>query len=369
MVKETDAYYMGVALTLAEKGRGKVAPNPMVGAVIVKDDRIIGQGYHEQYGQGHAEVNAFRSASEDVAGATIYVTLEPCSHYGKTPPCADLIIAKHIQRVVVGPLDPNPLVAGRGIQKLRDAGLEVVTDVLAEKSRQLNEVFMKFITEKRPFVVLKTAMSLDGKIATTSGESQWISGEASRKQVHATRGHLTGIMVGINTVLKDNPRLTARLANSKNPRRIVVDSSLRMPLDRRILEDQEDAPTIIVTTDKATPSKMTSLLEKGVQVITVAAHQGRVDLQAAMTKLGELNIDSILLEGGAELNYAALAAGIVDKVQVYIAPKIIGGSSAPTPVGGVGIDRLAEAFPIINMKTHVIGEDLFIEGYVQRKVV
>ncbi|RPA57967.1 bifunctional diaminohydroxyphosphoribosylaminopyrimidine deaminase/5-amino-6-(5-phosphoribosylamino)uracil reductase RibD [Aerococcus agrisoli] len=369
MTNETDEYYMGLALALAKKGRGHVAPNPMVGAVIVKDGHIIGQGYHEQYGQGHAEVNAFRSASEDVTGATIYVTLEPCSHYGKTPPCADLIIEKKVKRVVVGALDPNPLVAGRGIQKIADAGIEVTTGVLADESRQLNEVFMKFITTKQPFVVLKTAMSLDGKIATATGESQWISGEASRKQVHAERGYLTGILVGINTVLKDNPRLTARLPNSKNPTRIVVDSSLRIPFDRHILQDQDEAPTIIVTTDKADPDKIASLTERGIRVIVVASYQARVDLQAAMAELGALNIDSILLEGGAELNYAALAAGIVDKVQFYIAPKLIGGASAPTPVAGAGIAHLADALPITNMRTQMIGEDIFVEGYIKREVV
>lgn len=368
MSMDRDEYYMNLALTLAEKGRGSVAPNPMVGAIIVKNDRVIGEGYHEKYGQPHAEVNAFDSATENAQDATIYVTLEPCSHYGKTPPCADLIIQKKVKRVVVGALDPNPLVSGRGIAKIKAAGIEVISGVLAEESRQLNEVFMKFITEKKPFVVLKTAMSLDGKIATPTGESKWISGEESREKVHQERAYLTGIMVGINTVLKDNPRLTARVPGAKNPIRIVVDSQLRIPLDMNIVHQQKEAPTIILTTKKAAPEKVSLLTERGITVLIVADHKGRVDLREGMAKLGERNIDSILLEGGSELNYSSLEAGIVDKVQVYIAPKIIGGTTSPTPVGGKGMDSLSNAFPVERMKTKMIGEDVFIEGYIKREV-
>ena len=368
MNKDRDEYYMKLALTLAEKGRGSVAPNPMVGAIIMKNNRVIGEGYHEKYGQPHAEVNAFNSATEDVEDATIYVSLEPCSHHGKTPPCADLIIQKKVKRVVVGALDPNPLVSGRGIKKIKAAGIEVISGVLAEESQQLNEVFMKFITENKPFVVLKTAMSLDGKIATPTGESKWISGEESRKNVHQERAHLTGIMVGINTVLRDNPRLTARVPDAKNPIRIVVDSQLRIPLDMNILQQQKEAPTIILTTKKARPEKMDLLTERGITILIVADRKGRVDLQEGMAKLGEMNIDSILLEGGAELNYSSLEAGIVDKVQVYIAPKIIGGASSPTPMGGKGIVSLSKAFPVERMTTKMIGEDVFIEGYIKREV-
>lgn len=366
MTMDRDEQYMRLALALAEKGRGSVSPNPMVGAVIVKDGRIIGEGYHERYGQAHAEVNAFASATEDVEGATIYVTLEPCSHYGKTPPCADLIIQKKVGRVVVGALDPNPLVSGRGIRRIQAAGIEVESGILAEESRKLNEVFMKFITEKRPFVVLKVAMSLDGKIATRTGESKWISGEASREQVHRERGYLTGIMVGINTVLKDNPHLTARLPESRNPIRIVVDSQLRIPLEANVLQEQTEAPTIILTTRKADPEKAAQLREKGITVLVIPEREGRVDLEEAMAELGQRNIDSILLEGGATLNYAALEAGIVDKVQVYLAPKIIGGKDSPTPVGGEGIERLQEAFPVERLTSRMVGEDLFIEGYLKK---
>lgn len=361
-----DEYYMRRALALAEKGRGSVAPNPMVGAVLVKDNRIIGEGYHERYGQAHAEVNAFAAATEDAEGATIYVSLEPCSHYGKTPPCADLIIMKQVKRVVVAALDPNPLVSGRGIKRIQAAGIEVEAGILAEESEQLNEVFMKFITEKRPFVVMKTAMSLDGKIATRTGESKWISGQASRQQVHQERGYLTGIMVGINTVLKDNPNLTARLPGSKNPIRIVVDSRLRIPLDANVLQHQEQAKTILLTTDQANTEKLALLEAKGITVLVVPDSHYRVDLQRAMLELGQRNIDSILLEGGATLNYSALEAGIVDKVQVYIAPKIIGGTESPTPVGGKGVDQLREAYPVERIKMKMIGEDVFLEGYIRK---
>jgi len=365
-VNKLDTFYMQVALELAEKGRGSVAPNPMVGAVIVKDGRIIGSGYHEKFGEGHAEVNAFRSATEDVTGATIYVTLEPCSHYGKTPPCTDKIIEKKIARVVLAALDPNPLVSGRGVKKIRDSGIEVVTGVLADESIQLNEVFMKYIVKKEPFVVLKVAMSLDGKIATRTGESQWITGESARRQVHELRSALTGIMVGVQTVIMDDPQLTARIPDGKNPVRIVVDSTLRLPLDATILKDQDKAKTIIGTTTKADKKKAEQLKKEGIELITVPEKDGQADLNALMKRLGERGIDSILLEGGATLNYAALEAGIIDKVQIYIAPKLIGGETAKTPVGGKGIDKLSEAFKVINLTTNLVGEDILLEGYIEK---
>lgn len=368
MCQNRDEYYMRLALELAEKGKGSVSPNPMVGAIIVKNDRVIGEGYHEKYGQAHAEVNAFNSATEDVEDAILYVSLEPCSHQGNTPPCVDLIIKKKIKKVVVGALDPNPLVSGRGIKKMMAAGIEVVTDILSEECQQLNEVFMKFITERIPFVVLKVAMSLDGKIATSSGESKWISGEQSRENVHKERSYLSGIMVGINTVLRDNPRLTARVPGGKNPIRIVLDSQLRIPLDMNILQQQDEAPTIIITTKMASSEKLNALNKKGITTLIVSDRMGRVDLKEAIKRLGEMTIDSLLLEGGSELNYSSLEAGIVDRIQIYIAPKIIGGSTSPTPVGGKGIERLIEAFPVDNIKISTVGEDILIEGYIKREV-
>ena len=365
-MQDKDTYFMQMALGLAEKGRGAVAPNPMVGAIIVKDGRIIGSGYHEKIGEGHAEVNAFRSATEDVAGATIYVTLEPCSHFGKTPPCSDKIIEKKIGRVVIAALDPNPLVSGRGVKKLQAAGIEVVTGVRAEESSRLNEIFMKYIVKKEPFVVMKAAMSLDGKIATRTGESQWITGPAARERVHQLRSALTGIMVGVQTVIMDDPQLTSRIPGGKNPLRIIVDSTLRIPLEAKVLQDQDVAKTLIATTEWADRNKAALLEAAGIELLTVPTKDGRTDLKALMKILGERGIDSILLEGGATLNFAALQAGIVDKVQVYIAPKLIGGETAKTPVGGEGIEKLSQAFSVIELKASTVGEDILLEGYLSK---
>jgi len=363
-VRGLDDLYMRMALELARKGKGWTTPNPLVGAVIVKGGRVIGQGYHQKYGQPHAEVNAIASAKEDVTGATLYVTLEPCSHFGKTPPCSDLLIDKNIKRVVVGTLDPNPLVAGKGIERLRSNGIEVVTGVLEEESQKLNEIFIKYIVTKEPFVVMKNAMSLDGKIATVTGESQWISGESSRKQVHSLRHELAGIMVGIETIIKDDPQLTSRTLNSRNPIRIVVDSQLRIPIDSKVLTQQDKAKTIVATTKSANKEKVDTLKQMGIEVIVTKEKLGRVDLQELMKVLGAKGIDSILLEGGATLNFSALEEGIVDKIQSYIAPKIIGGKEAKTAVEGAGIQSLKSAFQIDRMTSVMVGEDLFVEGYI-----
>lgn len=354
---------MELAIELAKKGEGKVNPNPMVGAVIVKDGIVIGEGYHEKYGEGHAEVNAFKSLKEDPSGATMYVTLEPCSHYGKTPPCADKIIENNIKRVVIGMIDPNPLVAGNGVDKLKKAGIEVKVGVLEEKCKKLNEVFIKYILSKKPFVVLKTAMSLDGKIATRTGESKWISSEKSRLQVHNLRNKLSGIMVGVNTVIKDNPELTCRIENGSNPIRIIVDSTLRIPMNSKVLQNK-DNKTIIATTKRANIKNMQELLKKNINVLIIDEKNGQVDLSALIKKLGELNIDSILLEGGSTLNYSALEESIVDKVMIYISPKIIGGESSKTPVGGIGIDKLNDAFKLKDITTNIVDEDILVEGYI-----
>ena len=359
-----DEVYMRMALDLARKGKGWTTPNPLVGAVIVKGGRIIGQGYHQKYGQPHAEVNAIASAKEDVTGATLYVTLEPCSHFGKTPPCSDLLIDKNIKRVVVGTLDPNPLVAGKGIERLRNNGIEVVTGVLEEESQKLNEIFIKYIVTKEPFVVMKNAMSLDGKIATVTGESQWISGESSRKQVHSLRHELAGIMVGIETIIKDDPQLTSRTLNSRNPIRIVVDSQLRIPIASKVLTQQDKAKTIVATTKRANNEKLDTLKQMGIEVIVIKEKYERVDLRELMKVIGAKGIDSILLEGGANLNFSALEEGIVDKIQSYIAPKIIGGKEAKTAVEGAGIQLLKNAFKIDRMTPVMVGEDLFVEGYI-----
>ncbi|MBC5625270.1 bifunctional diaminohydroxyphosphoribosylaminopyrimidine deaminase/5-amino-6-(5-phosphoribosylamino)uracil reductase RibD [Clostridium sp. NSJ-49] len=360
-----DKKFMYLAIDLAKQGNGKVNPNPLVGAVIVKDGRVIGQGYHEEYGKAHAEVNAFKSLRESSEGATIYVTLEPCSHYGKTPPCVDKIIENKISKVVIGTLDPNPLVAGRGVRKLRDSGIEVVVGILEEECKNLAEVFMKYIVTKTPFVVLKTAMTLDGKIATQTGESKWITCEKSRRNVHKLRNELSAIMVGVNTVVKDNPELTCRLEGGRNPVRVIVDSKLRIPIESKVINDKLSR-TIIATTKESNKSKRDSLEKLGVEIVVVKSKNEKVDLKDLMIKLGELNIDSILLEGGGTLNFSALEEGIIDKVQAYISPKIIGGEKSKTPVEGNGVEELSKAILLENITTESVGEDILIQGYIKR---
>lgn len=354
------------AIELSKKGTGYTNPNPLVGAVIVKDGRIIGEGYHKILGGPHAEINAFENAKEDVAGATMYVTLEPCSHYGRTPPCAEAIIKKKIAKVVVGMPDPNPLVSGNGIKLLQDHGVEVVTGILSQEVEKLNEIFIKFITTNLPFCIMKTAMTLDGKIATVTGESKWITGPSARNYVHQIRHQVSGIMVGIGTVLADNPSLTTRLEsiNGVDPTRIIVDTNAVIPLESIVLNNDSLAKTIIATTDKAESTKLDQLKKLGAEIIITPIVDGRVDLVYLMKELGKKKIDSVLLEGGSELNFSAIQAQIVDKVITFIAPKILGGKTSKTPVGGQGIRCLGEALLLDNLNTELIGEDVKIEGYV-----
>ena len=360
--------YMKRALALAEKGMGHTNPNPMVGAVIVKDGRIIGEGYHERCGEGHAEVNAFKHCTEDPRGADMYVTLEPCSHYGKTPPCADLIISKKIARVFVGADDPNPQVSGRGIKKLRDAGIEVVTHLMAEESIDLNEVFMKYIRNKEPFIVLKTAMSLDGKIATVSGESQWISSEGSRMHSQGLRARYMAILAGIGTVLADDPRLTCRLEGKRSPIRIIADSTLRIPENAKVLDEQDKAPTIIAVGDGCDKRKKERLCERGIRIIEVPGEDGRVDFEALFKKMGSLGIDSILAEGGGTVAGTLVAKGLADRVTAYIAPMLIGGKDAKTPVEGEGIERLETAMRLRDVECEMIDGDIMLTGRVDKPV-
>ncbi|WP_368652988.1 bifunctional diaminohydroxyphosphoribosylaminopyrimidine deaminase/5-amino-6-(5-phosphoribosylamino)uracil reductase RibD [Ornithinibacillus sp. 4-3] len=363
-----DIKYMRRALELAKGGLGYVNPNPLVGALIVKKGRIIGEGYHKAYGSHHAEINAFLNATEDVKDATMYVTLEPCSHYGKTPPCVEAIVEKRIKKVVIGLKDPNPLVTGRGIKILEEAGIEVVSGVLEEDNKKINEIFLKYITTKLPFVIMKTAMTLDGKIATRTNSSKWITGELSRKYVHELRHKVAGIMIGVGTVLADNPSLTTRLKDRKgcDPIRIIVDSSARIPLEAKVLNLASNARTIIAVTEKADMKKIKMLEKKCAEVIVIPSKNARVDLTLLMKKLGERKIDSILLEGGSELNYAALEQGIVDKVNAFIAPKIIGGNTAKTPVDGQGRAHMEEAINLDCFDIHRFGEDIMLETYIRR---
>ncbi len=364
-----DISYMKRAIELAQKGIGYTSPNPLVGAVIVKNNRIIGEGYHEIYGGPHAEVNAFKNAEEDVEGATMYVTLEPCSHYGKTPPCAKAIVERKISKVVIGMMDPNPIVAGRGIKILEENGIEVITGILEEEVRKLNEIFIKYITTKRPFCILKTAMTLDGKIATSTGNSMWITNEVSRNYVHEIRHRVSGIMVGVGTVLADNPKLTTRLHNKegKNPTRIIVDTTGKTPLDSNVLDISSKARTIIATTEKANTEIIENMKAKGAEIIITPLRNNRIDLNFLMKKLGESGIDSVLVEGGSTLNYSALEEGIIDKVISFIAPKIIGGELAKTPVGGEGIKYVKDAILLDNIQITRFNEDIMIEGYLRKE--
>lgn len=356
------------ALELSKKAVGFVNPNPLVGAVIVKDNRIIGEGYHEYFGGPHAEVNAFKNAKEDVEGSTMYVTLEPCSHFGKTPPCADAIVKNKIARVVVGMIDPNPLVAGRGIEILRKNGIEVITGIMQKEIIKTNEIFVKYISSKQPFCIMKTAMTIDGKIATTTGDSKWISNEKSRAYVHELRQRVTGIMVGIGTVLMDDPELTTRRGGliSLNPTRIIIDSKARIPLDAKVLKCDKDTKTIIVTTEFADKSKIEAIKQKGAEVIVTQSKDKWVDLKHLMTVLGDMEIDSILLEGGSTLNYSAIEAGIVDKTITFISPKIFGGTSGKTTVGGKGIEHVKDSIKLMDVEVTRFDEDIMVEAYVKK---
>jgi diaminohydroxyphosphoribosylaminopyrimidine deaminase / 5-amino-6-(5-phosphoribosylamino)uracil reductase len=356
-----DQEYMSLALNLAASAKGKTNPNPLVGAVIVKDDMIVGTGLHRKAGEPHAEVHAFRMAGEHAKGATLYVTLEPCSHYGKTPPCANLVKESGVSRVVVAMQDPNPEVAGRGIQLLRDAGIEVEVGVLEKEAYTLNERFIHNMLTKRPFVISKFAMTLDGKIATANGHSQWITSEEARLHVHHLRDEVDAILVGVGTVLKDNPSLTTRLPDreGKNPIRIVLDRSLRTPLDATIV-DTKVARTILVT---GLASDTTAFEAKGVEILRVPEQDGKLDLNLTLEKLYELGITDVLVEGGGEVNASFLRANLIDKYFAYIAPKILGGAHSVTPFTGMDVETIDLAQNLSFSSVTQIGPDLLITAY------
>lgn len=358
--------YMNLALQLAMRANGRTSPNPLVGAVLVRDGEIVGEGWHMMAGTPHAEIHALQAAGELAFGATMYVTLEPCSHHGRTGPCADAIIEAGVKKVVVAMEDPNPLVAGNGIAKLRQAGIEVVEGVLTQRAMRMNEVFIKWITTRMPFVVLKTAMTLDGKIATYSGHSQWITGEDARQHGHVLRDQYDAILAGIGTVLADNPALTTRLPHKegRNPVRIIVDSLARTPLDAQVVNDGL-ARTIIAVTEASDPKKCKDLIAKGIEILVVPTGNGGIDLQHLFRELGAREITSILVEGGASVNASVLQAGLADKVCWFIAPKIVGGHAAPGPVGGEGVAFLQDAWKVSKMTAEFVGQDLMISGYLR----
>lgn len=366
VINMSDTQHMQTALELAKKGCGFTNPNPMVGAVIVKDGQIIGQGYHEKYGEPHAERNALAYCTASAKGATLYVTLEPCCHYGKTPPCTEAIIESGIQKVVIGSKDPNPLVAGKGIALLRKHGIEVLEGVLEPACNRLNEVFFHYIKTKTPYIVMKYAMTMDGKIATYTGKSKWITGEIARQRVHQDRHRYAAIMVGVGTVLKDDPLLTCRMENGKNPIRIICDTNLRTPLHSQIVITAKNIPTIIATACEHT-DRHQAYIDAGCSIITVSKSDKQIDLNELMRKLGEAKIDSTLLEGGSTLNWSALRSGLVNKVQAYIAPKLFGGMDAKTPVAGVGVENPGNAFMLSNSTVTVLGDDILIESEVMQK--
>ena len=346
-------------------------PNPLVGAVIVKDDRIIGEGYHEAYGGLHAERNALKSCRESAEGAEIYVTLEPCCHHGKQPPCTDALIEAGIRKVYIGSRDPNPLVAGKGTEILKKAGIEVVEDFMRDECDALNPVFFHYITNKEPYVALKYAMTADGRIATDSGKSQWISGEEARRHVHKLRNYYKGIAVGIGTVLADDPMLNVRVEGLKSPVRILCDSKLRIPLDSQIVKSAGKYRTIVAYADfgndKKKQEKTDILHAMGVETICCPDENCQIDLKKLMHDLGNEGIDSILLEGGGTLNDSALRAGIVKEVQAFIAPKIFGGMNSKTPVEGIGVDIPSEAVKLKYTDICQIGEDIKITCQVCEK--
>lgn len=365
--------YMRRAIELAKKGSGHVNPNPLVGAVIVRDGEIIGEGYHECYGQLHAERNAIANAKKrgnSLEGSTIYVTLEPCCHYGKTPPCTEAIIEEKIARVVVGSDDPNPLVSGKGFQMLREKGIEVIPHFLKEECDAMNHVFFHYIRTGTSYVAMKYAMTMDGKIACYTGDSKWVTGEESRAHVQTLRNHYKGIMVGIGTVLADDPMLNCRIEGGRDPIRIIADSHLRIPIDSQLVRTAGQQPLIVACLPDADEEKAAQLQEKGVEVLRIPGvttaditeeQKEVISLPVLMKELGARKIDGILLEGGGQLNESALQAGIVDRIYCYIAPKIFGGAQAKTPVEGQGLTRAADAWQFNRIGMQEFGQDILLE--------
>lgn len=367
--KPQDREYMKIAIDLAAKGCGWVNPNPMVGAVLVKDGRIIGEGYHTSYGMLHAEREALKDAKERgeaTAGADLYVTLEPCCHTGKQPPCTDAVLSSGVKRVIVGCTDPNPVVAGRGIRILKENGLEVVVGVLREECERQNEVFLHFMRKKIPFTVLKYAMTLDGKTATVTGKSKWITGEMARMRVHEDRSRYMAIMTGVSTVIADDPKLTCRISGGKNPIRLIADTKLRTPLSSTVVRTADKTPTWIITS-VSDEYRHEEYKDAGCRILTVREKAGMLDLQEVMHRFGEEKIDSVMVESGGTLAWSFLNEGLLNRVQAYIAPKIFGGAAAKSPVLGKGIDIPGDAFLLKNPRSEWLGEDLLLEYEVSER--
>lgn len=360
----TDQKYMQRALELASKGLGKTSPNPVVGAVIVKDDEIVGEGYHQKAGSNHAEINALNIAKEKAKGAKMYVTLEPCSHYGKTPPCADAIINAGMKEVIVATLDPNPQVKGLGIKKLQEAGIITRVGIMEKEALRQNEVFFKYITTKMPFVCMKYAMTLDGKIATYTGDSKWISNENSRHYVHNLRNNYDAILVGIGTVLADNPRLNTRLdlPDKKDPIRVIIDGNLEIPTNSNIIHSCPEQRTIIFTNENYDREKADILRKAGAEIVGINSNPDNLDLRIILKELGEIGITSILVEGGAKINASFIENKLADKILCFIAPKIVGGV-APSPITGQGVKLMQDAHELGQVEIKLIDNDILITTY------
>ncbi len=363
---DKDAIYMKKSLSLAKLGEGYTSPNPLVGAVIVKNNKIVGKGYHQNYGGVHAEVNALKDAANKAQHGTLYVNLEPCSHYGKTPPCASAIIKAEIKRVVVAMKDPNPLVAGRGIELLKDAGIEVKIGVLVEEARQLNEAFIKYITTEFPFVYLKTAQTLDGFLATGRGDSKWITNKQAREYGHQLRHKVDAILVGIGTILKDNPRLNTRFSGKegKDSLRVVLDTKLSIPLEARIINQESTAGTLIVTSEGINNRK-NELLEKkeNVEILQLPVdRKGKIPLKKLLYFLHNKNISSLLVEGGGSINYSFLTRGLIDKIFTFIAPRILGGNDGVSAYSGSGPETMEFITDLKEVRFQQLGDNMLVTG-------
>lgn len=359
-----DIEFMETAMELARRGRGRTSPNPLVGAVVVKGGKIVGKGYHKGVGLPHAEVNAIREAGSNAKGGDLYINLEPCDHYGRTPPCTLAIIKAGIKRVFIGMRDPNPLVSGRGINRLRRAGIEVKTGLLKERSRKLNEAYIKYMTTKTPFVTLKMALTLDGRIATRGGVSKWITGEKARRYVHRMRGVVDAVIVGVGTILKDDPHLTTRLVKGKNPHRVVVDKTLKIPLNANVFNLPSGVRLFLATTQKASRERIEGVRGKGAEVIVLPEKEGGVDMGRLMLELGKRGIMELMCEGGSSVATSAIRGGIIDKVVLFYAPRFFGGEGLPL-FGDIGIKGLKDAIRLKEVEVKRLGEDIVVEGYVK----
>jgi diaminohydroxyphosphoribosylaminopyrimidine deaminase/5-amino-6-(5-phosphoribosylamino)uracil reductase len=361
-----DPYFMQMALDLAIKGEGFTSPNPMVGAVVVKDGRVVGSGYHQMVGGPHAEVNAIVAAGKLAKGATLYVTLEPCNHTGRTPPCTHKILEAGIKRVVISMVDPNKDVAGGGAKFLEQQGIRVTTGVCREQAQKLIETFVKFVQTRRPFVIAKCAATLDGRIATRSGDSKWVTGEKSRQFVHRLRHAVDGILVGINTVRTDNPSLTTRLPDGlgKDPVRIILDTHLSISPEAKLLRQDSAADTILVVGQDVTPDKQAAFEDDGFRVVQTKLKNGQIDMNALMDRLGAMGLTSLLIEGGSRVLSSAFRAAIVDKVFFFYAPKILGGDDGIPICSGPGPDLMSQSILLNNINIRRFDDDVMIEGYI-----